>query len=147
MCPTGAISILGRNPENSTPCQNEFNSQEILQLIKERRSVRFYQKKNVEQIEQLKQMLHSVPTGVNNHNLQFVLVEDIAVMDKLREKVSSTLISLVEKSSIAKRMFGRYLTQIQNGEDVIFRGAPHMIVALTPKNAPCKNTDPVIALS
>ena len=147
VCPVGAISILGKNPENSSECQNSFNSEEILQLIKERRSVRFYQKKNVEQMEQLKEMLNYVPTGVNNHNLQFIFVEDINVMDRLRDKVSKVLIELTSKSKFVQKQFGRYIKPIQNGEDIIFRGAPHMLVVLTPKNAPCKDVDPIIALS
>ena len=43
--------------------------------------------------------------------------------------------------------YKRYLQEIMNGKDVVFRNAPHMIVAATPKNAPCKEADPWIALS
>jgi nitroreductase len=34
-----------------------------------------------------------------------------------------------------------------NGKDLIYQNAPHMIVAATPRNAPCKEADPWIALS
>ena len=149
ICPAGAISILDKSPENSFECQNNFNADEILQLIEQRRSVRYYKKQNVDEetVKKLKNMLHYVPTGVNNHNLRFTFVENIEVMDKIREKVGKTIISLVENQKWAKKQFGRYLKPILNGEDIIFRGAPHMIVVSTPKNAPCKGIDPIISLS
>ena len=46
VCPTGALSILGKNPENSELVR-EYNSQEILNLIKSRRSFRHYKKENL----------------------------------------------------------------------------------------------------
>ena len=41
----------------------------------------------------------------------------------------------------------RFLQDICNGEDVIFREAPHMIVCAVSDKAPCKEADPYIALS
>ena len=40
-----------------------------------------------------------------------------------------------------------YVNAIENGEDVIFRGAPHMVIVSVPLNAPCAGVDPMIALS
>lgn len=41
----------------------------------------------------------------------------------------------------------KYKNLILEGNDIIFLEAPHMIVAAAPKKAPCKNYDPIIALS
>ena len=149
VCPTGAISVLGKEPQNSVEFKHAFNSDEVLQLIKERRSVRFYKKQNVEKetIQKLKDMLSYVPTGVNNHGLHFSFVEDVSVMDKFREKVKDVLVNLVSTNKIAQKKFGRYADAIVKGNDIIFRGAPHMVVVSSPKNAPCKDVDPIIALS
>ena len=43
--------------------------------------------------------------------------------------------------------FRRYMDEIMRGDDVVFRNAPHMIVVSAPKNAPCREADPWIALS
>ena len=43
------------------------------------------------------------------------------------------------KTGIMKFIYpsiNRFLDAIKNGEDVIYRGAPHMLVAATPKNDP-----------
>ena len=43
--------------------------------------------------------------------------------------------------------YKRYFNDILKGEDVIYRNAPHMIVVMSPKKAPCTVSDPVIALT
>ena len=141
--------MWGINPENSSEFKNEFNSDEVLELIKERRSIRYYKQQNVEpeKFQKLKEMLNYVPTGVNNHSLHFSFVEDINVMNQFRDKVKETLLSLVETNKIAARAFRRYLVPLKKGKDVIFRGAPHMVVVSTHEKAPCKEVDPIIALS
>jgi ferredoxin len=72
ICPVGAISILDKKPENST-VPSEPSSEEILNIIKTRKSCRHFKEEDVpmEIIEQLKSMLNYVPTGRNNHNLLF----------------------------------------------------------------------------
>lgn len=149
VCPTGALSIFKKSPEDSTEYKNEFNSEEILELIKERKSIRHYKHKSIDKevITKLKSMLRYVPTGVNNHSLHFSIVEDVEVMDLLRKKVSEKLIELISKDKQAARSFIRYLRQIKKGEDVIFRNAPHLIIVSNHKEAPCKTIDPIIALS
>lgn len=149
VCPVGALSIFDKNPENSTEYKHEFNSDEVLELIKERRSVRFYKQQNIdaETFKKLKNMLNYVPTGVNNHSLHFSFIEDINVMNQFREKVKETLLNSVETNKLAARAFRRYLAALKKGKDVILRGAPHMVIVSTHEKAPCKDIDPIIALS
>ena len=149
VCPVGAISVLGKNPDNSTEFKNNFNSEEILELIKERRSIRHYKPQNIDAqtMQKLKDMLSYCPTGVNNHMLHFSVVDDIEIMDKIRNRVKDTIIRLIDSNKIIARAFSRYIKPIKQGKDVIFRGAPHMVVVSTYKKAPCKDVDPIIALS
>lgn len=124
---------------------------EMVNLLRQRRSVRSYQPQAIapEKMAQLKDILAWSPTGCNNHRLIFSIVEDQAVMDEIRAKVTKRLQFLM-KSGIAQLMFPpskRYFHDIMNGTDMIFRGAPHLIIASTPKNAPCADWDAKIALS
>ena len=66
-----------------------------------------------------------------------------------REKTSAMLKLLIKSGilSFFYPRFKRYLKEILGGKDVVYRNAPHMIIAATPKNAPCKEADPWIALS
>lgn len=153
ICPKGAISILDKNPKDSFEIKNR-NPDDILNLIQSRRSIRKFKKENVskETIEKLKSMLNYVPTGCNNHKLQFSFIEDIDVMDDFRLKVNSKLISLMTKkpfSSLLNKLnkFSKYKDAFLNGEDIIYRNAPHMVVVSAPVDSPCPNQDGIIALS
>lgn len=150
VCPVGALSILGKSPENSEPVQ-QYNPDEILNLIKNRRSYRHYKQENIdsETMSKLKNMLNWIPTGVNNHNLHFSFIDDIEVMNEFREYTNKKLIEVVSKPVISKALkkFERYKKALLKGQDIVFRGAPHMVVVSSPVNAPCKDVDPMIALS
>ena len=153
ICPTGALSIHERKAENSELVNEDYNSDEILRLIKSRRSYRKYKQENLdeERMNKLKNMLKWVPTGVNNHRLHFSFVDDMRVMHDYRDYVNNKLTRFIEKAPKpfdgVKKKFGRYVKAILRGEDVIFRNAPHMLVVSTPLDAPCKDVDPIIALS
>lgn len=151
ICPVGAVSILDKNPENSDKVLQNYNSEEILNLIKGRRSFRHFKKVNLDPqtLTKLKDMLNWVPTGCNNHTLHFSFIEDINVMDDFRKYTNEKLINILKKSflkGIAGK-FSRYKEALLDGEDVVFREAPHMVVVSTPLSAPCVNVDPIIALS
>lgn len=150
ICPAGALSILGKSPENSEPV-NGHNPDEILNLIKSRRSFRHYKKENLspEIMKKLKDMLNWVPTGINYHKLHFAFVDDIDVMDDIRNYTHKKILDSFKKPFVngALKKFEAYKKALLNGKDVIYRGAPHMVVVSTPVNAPCRDVDPIIALS
>jgi nitroreductase/NAD-dependent dihydropyrimidine dehydrogenase PreA subunit len=147
VCPNGAVKFDGKSPENSDNV--DYNN--ILSLIKSRKSVRQYKQENVseEKLNKLKSMLHYVPTGCNSHSLHFSIVEDKDAMEEIRDKVNSKLLNSVSYNVLSPvfNKFSKYKDALKNGEDIIFRNAPHMIVASSPITAPCANIDPVIALA
>lgn len=153
VCPTGALSIHNKLAENSEMVNYNYNSDEILRLIKSRRSYRKFKAENLdkETLNKLKDMLKYVPTGVNNHRLHFSFIDDARVMYDYRDYVNNKLLNFINKApkifDNAKKKFSRYTKAIQRGEDVLFRNAPHMVVVSTPLDAPCKDVDPIIALS
>ena len=147
ICPTGALSFGDKHPNDSQAVEYS----DILGLIKSRRSVRQYGEDEIapEIMDKLKQMLPYVPTGCNNHSLHFSIVEKKSAMDEIRKKVNDLLIKTMSYKALSPIMnkFSRYKDAFLKGEDIIFRGAPHMIVASSPLSAPCANVDPIIALS
>lgn len=153
ICPVGAITFNNKKPEDSqTPCLN--NSEELLKLIKSRRSIRKFQKINISKdtLDKLKEMLKYTPTGCNNHKLQFSFIEDIEVMDDFRSKVNSKIINILNKQPAKfilnqTNKFEKYKEAFLNGEDIIFRDCPHMVVVSAPIDAPCHREDGIIALS
>ena len=147
ICPKGALSFNGKNPKDS----EAVNYDDLLTLIKSRRSIRHFNNDEIpeETFEKLKEMLHYVPTGCNSHALHFSIVEKREVMDVIRSKVNKNLIKAISNpvfSTVGKK-FIHYKEALEKGEDIIFRGAPHIVVVSSPITAPCAPQDPIIALS
>ncbi len=150
ICPVGAISVFNKNPENSAPTENNINPDDMLNLIKGRRSCRYYKNENLpyETFAKLKEMLNYTPTGCNDRGLHFTFVEDAEVMKGIREYTISKLQKLlkpVHKGFLKK--FAKYKDKLVQGEDCIYRNAPHMVVVSIDKNSRCVDIDPIIALS
>ena len=150
VCPVGAISIFDKNPDNAEKIYSQ-NPDMILNLIKSRRSDRNFKLENVDKdkIEKLKNMLAWVPTGCNCRKLHFSFIEDIEVMNEFREYTTNKVVSALEKKPIkaVAEKFSNYAKLLLKGHDVIFRGAPHMVVVANHVDAPCSKEDAIIALS
>lgn len=150
ICPVGAISILGKNPDELDKVYAQ-NPDMILNLIKSRRSDRQYKKENLDadKLNKLKNMLNWVPTGCNYRKLHFSFIDDIEVMNEFRDYTNKKIISALEKKPIkaVAEKFSNYAKLLLKGEDVIFRGAPHMVVVSNHVDAPCSKEDAIIALS
>ena len=151
VCPRGAVTVFGRDPEKSLPGGEGPTPEEMLNLIANRRSFRSYRRENLDRdtLDKLKNMLRYVPTGVNAHTLHFAFVDDVKVMDSFRTFVQSAVKWMLEHEPENPFLTGmsRYVKQLAAGRDVIFRGAPHMAVAAAREDAPCPEQDAVIALS
>lgn len=150
ICPVGAISVCDKHPENSDRIW-QHDSENLLNLIKSRRSIRHYKPQNLDndRMQKLKNMLSFVPTGCNDHRLHFSFIDNINVMNDFRGHVNKKILdALTQKpvKAIASK-FNRYTKAILDGEDIVFRGAPHLVVVSTPMDAPCHEVDPTIALS
>ena len=147
ICPTGALSLNHKNPDESEP----VNYYDILSLIKSRRSIRQYKDEEIteETFEKLKSMLAYVPTGCNSHSLHFSIVEKKSAMDIIRNKVNENVLKALSYKALSPIVdkFEKYKKGFEEGKDIIFRGAPHMIVASSSIKAPCALEDPIIALS
>lgn len=147
ICPAGALSFGDKNPADSLAIDG-FDSDEILRLIKSRRSIRKYKNQSIpaDKLKKLIEMLAYPPTGVNINSLHFSIV---GTKEKMQEIIKFTY----EKISAAKNP-SPFLKMAKDGyaagQDVIYRGAPSMIaVAVNDSKVAknCENADPIIALS
>jgi len=150
ICPVGAITFDGKKPEDAEDV-NFANPNDVLGLIKSRRSIRQFSSEEilVENFEKLKKMLPYIPTGCNFNGLHFSIIESKSAMDVIRNYVNQKVLKLISNKFTAKYAgkFVRYKSAFEQGEDIIFRNAPHMIVVSSHIHAPCANVDPIIALS
>ena len=151
VCPQGAVKCHGVKPEQCADIGPLPEPARMFNLLRQRRSIRQFEDENLppDVLAQLKASLAWSPTGCNDHRLFFAMIEDKAEMEFFRSEMTRVL-KLLIRTGLMRLVYPgykRYAQDIFNGRDIIFRHAPHMIIAATPKNAMCKEADPWIALS
>lgn len=153
ICPVGAVSILGLKPTGSRPLAGGYPDPDKLEtLMKGRRSVRRYKDENLPQalLQRLLEVAWHAPTGVNSRQVRFTVVDDREKMAELRNEVMAGLTRLVETNTLPASMsfYADFIMMWgENRYDVIFRGAPHLLIASVPKSVPTPQPDCLIALS
>lgn len=152
ICPVGAVSVLGCAPEGSLELGRGLPDLASLELlVRGRRSTRKYAPEPVdsELLDRLLDDLAYAPTGVNARQLLFTLVEDPAVMETLRRDSAEGFVQALEPGGClaGHPYLSRYLPALKTGKDIIYRGAPHVLVITAADSAPCAPVDPVIAMS
>lgn len=154
VCPSGAISILGRHPDASLPLTPAAlpTAEQMARLIRGRRSVRHYERRNVEP-ELLRSLLATVanaPTGVNQRELTFTVIDDLAVMDRFRDQAMKALAKAAAGGGIPPPfdfLESAGTDYFDSGSDLVFRGAPHALIVSAPPDAPCPQEDVTLALA
>lgn len=153
ICPTGAVSILGLKPTGSLPLnRNLLDPDKLEALIKGRRSVRRYRPENLEPelLQRLLEVAWHAPTGMNARDVLFTVVDDLEKLDSLREKVMAGLGRLVREERLPEGMefFADFVRLWEEkGVDILFRGAPHLLIASAPSHGASPVPDCLIALS
>lgn len=154
VCPTAAISILGRNPADSIPLNPdslpELNSVEL--LVKGRRTTRRYKDEDVapDLIQQLLESAACAPTGANRRALKFTVIDNRETMKQIRQTVMEALGTAAENKAIPEHfayLHAAVPAFFKHKSDLIFRGAPHLLLVSAGKDALCPTEDIPIALS
>jgi len=153
ICPTGALSILGLKPTGSRPLAGAYPDPDKLEtLIKGRRSVRRYKPENLEPelLQRLLDVAWCAPTGMNARDVLFTVVDDRQKLARLRGEVMEGLSRLVRGQGLPQGMefFADFVRVWEEKQiDILFRGAPHLLIASAPRQGASPVPDCLIALS
>jgi len=153
ICPTGAVSILGLKPTGSRPLAGAYPDPDKLEtLIKGRRSVRRYKPENLEPelLQRLLDVAWNAPTGMNARDVLFTVVDDREKLARLRDKVMAGLGRLVREERLPEGLefFADFVRLWEEKQvDILFRGAPHLLVASAPSQGASPVPDCLIALT
>ncbi|MFV0423711.1 nitroreductase family protein [Oleidesulfovibrio sp.] len=152
VCKPGALSIHGVSPEQCTPVKGRFPALDAMEiLVKGRRSVRSFSQKQVDK-DLIHRLIHAAshaPTGKNNRGLLFTVVDDADTMRTLRTEVMEGIRETLRQGSSHPEaaFFEAALARWDDGQDIIFRGAPHLLWVTAPATNTTAHVDPYIALS
>ena len=152
VCPVAAVSVLGKDPAASLPIAGHLPpAEQVETLIRGRRSVRRFAPEPVasETIDRLLRIAAHAPTGRNNLGVLFTVIEDQATMKQLRDATLAGIREAVEEERLPKGLefFAGVVKAWDRGVDVIFRDAPHLLIASAPKAGSTPEADGYIALS
>lgn len=155
VCPTASLSILGNEPTDARRLRKNLpEKDQLITLIKGRRSVRQYKDENLpkELIDEMLDAVWHAPTGHNSQLNLFTVVDDKETVAKIRDEIYIKLRNLSEKDALKDHPAGEFLTMAvemrdEMGVDIIFRGAPHILLISSPENGPSPVQDTQIALT
>ena len=153
ICPTAALSIWGKKPEDSIPVKKNIVEPEALaQLVKTRRSTRKFKADELEPgfIHELLATAAYAPTGHNKNVVLLSVVDNKDDLAKLREQAYAGIKKAFDEGKLPAPMaFMNDFQRLWNSKqiDVIFRNAPHLLIASAPKAIATPETDATIALS
>lgn len=154
LCPAAAISICGRNPDDSLPLKAGSLPplSQMTTLIRGRRSIRQYRDENVDPVL-LNHLLTTVansPTGINRRELTFTVIDNRKVMHSFREKALKELRQAVKDGRVpesAGYLVNAVAAWFDHKKDIILRGAPHLLIVSAPPDAPCPQEDVTLTLA
>ena len=152
VCPSGAVSVFGLKSENSLPLLEGAipSYQQMKTLVRGRRSVRQFLDEDLPStlIDGLLADLAHAPTGRNARDLIFSLVPNRETIGILREKVVKAIEAKQESGAVFNAFIAGAVTAYRNdGRDMLFRGAPHLLIVSPGEKAICGQEDAILALA
>jgi nitroreductase/Pyruvate/2-oxoacid:ferredoxin oxidoreductase delta subunit len=150
ICPTGSISHAEIPVEQCPPVENEkqISLEQCAQLIKGRRSVRFYRDRPVprDEIARLIDIARYAPTGHNEQGVRWLVIDDAAKIKRMEEIGRDWMREEVRDNSKMAGMFTGILKRMDAGHPEFVRNAPALVVAHSGPKGPTPAVDCVIAM-
>lgn len=153
VCPTAALSILGKHPDESVALRGAVpNATQLETLLKGRRSVRRYRAENLDRAT-IDRLLAAGWHGASGHNarqVRLTLIDDRESLQRLRGDILARIAELTRNKALPEGLefFSTFVRAWErSGEDVIFRGAPHLVIASADERCTTPRVDCVIVLA
>lgn len=153
ICPTGALSIWGKDPDNSIAVSSTTpDSIELENLMQTRRSIRKFSSEEVDKelIHRLISVASYAPTARNENDVQFTVVDNREDMVKLRDLAYAQLKIAGAEGRVPKaKLFLNNFQSVWESKkiDVVFRDAPHILITSAPKGGTFPKMDSGIAMT
>lgn len=155
-CPTGALGICGKKPEDSATPDQRPTPESVDALVLTRRTCRDFKQEDIplEKINHILSLAATAPSAGCNQQVRFSVVTQKEVMKKLSKKLWQGLLDNAEQGifpgseeGFNEKDFRLVERGINHGKDVIFRNAPHMLLIHAPKSPGSPTIDTAIALT
>ncbi|MDR7867889.1 MAG: nitroreductase family protein [Sporomusaceae bacterium] len=145
-CPHAALDhslapLAAQSPLGDFPV---LDADTAARFLRSRRSIRRYKPDAVpkETLLKLLDIARFAPTGGNSQGLSYLVVSDRSLLRKLSDATLDWMEEQINAGVSWIKPYAQVVRRYRQGNLDIFRNAPHLIVALAPKNFPIgeKNT-------
>jgi len=153
VCPHGALDHA-LVPLASSPAIDKrlaVSEAQVEQFLRSRRSVRRFKDRPVEQeaMQHLIEIARYAPTGSNQQLVEWVVINDRMQLQTLSGEVVAWMRAILEADPQAAAMpyLPRLVQAWDDGVDAVLRGAPCLVIAMTPEQDRNGMVDLTLALS
>lgn len=150
-CPTYSLSREeNQDKEQENAWDGKELSPELLRTyIKSRRSIRNYRPEPVDKktIESILDISRYAASGGNRQPVEWIVILNPEEVRRIASLTVDWMRTLVGTTHPMSEYVPRLIASWEGGNDVIFRGAPHLIIAHIPKDNPLAQVDGIIALT
>jgi len=135
VCPEGSLIHKNMPVDECLPIKKELEitAEQCEYLIKSRRSIREYENKPVPRdiIANLIESARYAPTGHNDQNVEWLIIDSSEVLRRIREAGMDCLrwIMKTQPETASAMNVERMLERDRSGENVLLRDAPVLVVA------------------
>jgi nitroreductase/Pyruvate/2-oxoacid:ferredoxin oxidoreductase delta subunit len=151
VCHSASLAHLEVPLEGAIAIDSSLNISfdQAAQLIKGRRSVREFKDKKVprEEIERIIDVARYAPTGHNNQEVRWLVIDDPATLRRIADIGGDWLAYMIQTSPLFRAMFEGIQKQVAPGTNTFIWDAPAVVIAFAEKGSPIASTDCVIAAS
>jgi nitroreductase/NAD-dependent dihydropyrimidine dehydrogenase PreA subunit len=153
ICPTGSLDHQAMTAGQCPPVQPalKLSAEHTEHFLRSRRSIRTYAKKAVEQshIERLIRMARYAPSGRNTQGVGWLVLGQADEIRRIAASVADWMRWIIEgdPETAASMHLVKTLASWEQGIDIIFRGAPVVIVAHAQEENPRALSTCTIALT
>jgi nitroreductase/NAD-dependent dihydropyrimidine dehydrogenase PreA subunit len=153
VCPTGALQICGKKPEDSVAASAMPSPESVDALMLNRRTCRDYKDENIPlaEIEHLLKIVGNAPSAGCNQEVQFSVIADKDVLKRFSthfwERICENASKGIYPDGFSEKDFLLVKKGMDHGKDVVFRGAPHLLLIHTPAGKEGRTVDAAIAMT
>ncbi len=134
VCPTGALSICGKDPSRSVLTADRPSPQAVETLMLTRRTCRNYKDEDVDRatLEHILKIVGNAPSGGCHQQVEFTVFPDKETFARFKhyfwERVQQNAEQGIFPEGFNEKDFALVKKGMDHGKDVIFRGAPNLLL-------------------
>lgn len=134
VCPTGALQICNKKPDDSVPRSAMADPKSVEALMLNRRTCRDYKPENIpmETITEILNIVSNAPSAGCQQQVQFSVISDREALIRFRDTFWQKICEKAEQGiypvGFSELDFKLVKKGMDNGKDVIFRNAPHLLL-------------------